>query len=57
MENIPSTIVLEKDYHLSYPFLFEDNDELFMIPETATNKTIELYKCEEFKMDFRKSVD
>ena len=49
-EYTPSTIVLEKDYHLSYPFLFEDNDELFMIPETATNKTIELYKCEEFPL-------
>lgn len=41
-------VVLEKDYHLSYPFIFEDNSELFMIPETAQNNTIELYKCTEF---------
>jgi hypothetical protein len=41
-------VVLEKDYHLSYPFIFEDKNELFMIPETAKNRTIELYKCIEF---------
>ncbi|MCB0464008.1 MAG: hypothetical protein R2816_08140 [Flavobacteriaceae bacterium] len=38
-------IVLETDYHLSYPFLIEDNNELYMIPETEENRTIELYKC------------
>lgn len=43
----PST-VLETDYHLSYPFLIEDNGELYMLPETEDNNTIELYKCIEF---------
>jgi hypothetical protein len=43
-------IVLEKDYHLSYPFLFKDNDNLYMIPETQQNKTIELYKCCDFPL-------
>lgn len=40
--------VLEKDYHLSYPFTFEDKGELYMIPETSANNTVELYKCVEF---------
>ncbi len=40
--------VLERDYHLSYPFVFEDNGNTYMIPETKTNNTIELYKCTEF---------
>ncbi len=43
-----SEIVLKTNYHLSYPFLFEDNGALYMIPETSENKTIELYKCVEF---------
>ena len=43
-----SKVVLEKDYHLSYPCLFEEKGQLFMIPETATNKNIELYKCIDF---------
>lgn len=41
-------IVLERDYHLSYPFLFEWNNEIFMIPETGENNTIELYSAKKF---------
>ncbi len=41
-------VVLEKDYHLSYPYLIEDQGELYMLPETKGNKTIELYKCVDF---------
>jgi hypothetical protein len=40
--------VLERDYHLSYPFLFEDQGELYMIPETAHNRAVELYRCVSF---------
>ena len=47
--------VLEKDYHLSYPFLYEENGELYMIPETASNKTIELYKCIDFPLKWELS--
>ncbi len=49
--------VLERDYHLSYPYLFEYNGDLYMIPETGTNNdTIELYSCLEFpfKWQFEK---
>ncbi len=40
--------VLERDYHLSYPFLVEDHGRLYMIPETASNRTVEIYRCVEF---------
>ncbi len=40
--------VLERPYHLSYPFLLEDNGQLFMIPESARNKTVEIYRCVSF---------
>ena len=40
--------ILERDYHLSYPFLFEWEGELYMLPETMDNGTIELYRCTEF---------
>ena len=40
-----SEAIIEKPYHMSYPFVFEVNNELYMIPETKENKTIELYKC------------
>ena len=45
--NDPITI-LEREYHLSYPFLFEWEGELYMLPETMENSTIELYRCTEF---------
>ena len=40
--------VLEREYHLSYPFVFEWNGSYYMIPETAANKTIELYCAKSF---------
>ena len=40
--------ILKKKYHLSYPFLIEDKGELFMIPETFENNTIEIYRCINF---------
>lgn len=41
-------VILEKPYHLSYPFIFEHEGEYMMIPESAQNKTIELYRCTDF---------
>ena len=40
--------VLERPYHLSYPFVFEQDGEVYMIPESAANRTIELYRCAHF---------
>ncbi|HEX6047384.1 MAG TPA: hypothetical protein VFZ22_23035 [Pyrinomonadaceae bacterium] len=40
--------VLEREYHLSYPFVFEWNGNYYMLPETAANKTIELYRAKSF---------
>jgi hypothetical protein len=41
-------IVLDKPYHLSYPFVFEWQDEYYMIPDTSGNKTVALYKVTQF---------
>ncbi len=38
-------VALERPYHLSYPFIFEHDGETYMIPETAENRTVELYHC------------
>lgn len=40
--------VLRRPYHLSYPFVFEHGGEVYMIPETLDNQTIELYRAEQF---------
>lgn len=45
--------VLKRDYHLSYPFVFKWKDRHYMIPETAENKTVELYACESFPNEWK----
>jgi hypothetical protein len=45
--------VLKRDYHLSYPFMFEWQGRHLMIPETAGNKTVEVYACESFPGDWK----
>ncbi len=44
--------VLERPYHLSYPFLFEYNSQLYMLPESKENRQIELYRCRRFPDDW-----
>lgn len=41
-------IVLEETFHLSYPFIFEENGEIFMMPETSEAECIQLYKALDF---------
>jgi len=40
--------VLEKEYHLSYPYVFRWKDKVYLIPESADNRSIDLYECLEF---------
>jgi len=40
--------VLRRPYHLSYPFLFEHDGHMYMIPETRQNHTVELYREDDF---------
>lgn len=40
--------VFDLNYHLSFPFIFEENGEIYMMPETGGNKRLEIYKCLEF---------
>lgn len=44
--------VLRRDYHLSYPFVFGHEGSYYMIPETAENRTIELYKSSSFPAEW-----
>ena len=37
--------VLKKDYHLSYPFIYRENEDIFLMPECSANNRLEIYKC------------
>jgi hypothetical protein len=40
--------VLERNYHLSYPHIFEWQGDMYMVPESVSNRTIELYRATKF---------
>lgn len=49
--------VLEEDFHLSYPQVFEWQGQIWMIPESSENKTISLYRCKHFPDQWEKHSD
>ena len=46
-------IVLQKDYHLSYPCVFSHRGEFFMIPESSADRTVQLYRATKFPFEFQ----
>ena len=42
--------ILEKPYHLSYPSIIETDNELWMIPESVSNNSVDLYRCIDFPL-------
>jgi hypothetical protein len=51
----PPRVVLERPYHLSYPFVFRHDGAIWMIPESGQNRTLELYRGDPFP--FRWTLD
>lgn len=45
--SIPKVIIKE-NYHMSFPYVFQWNDDIFMIPESCENMSINLYRCLKF---------
>ena len=51
IDNIKSNYlgkVLEENFHLSFPYIFEYKNDIFMCPETSQNNDIRLYKSIDF---------
>jgi hypothetical protein len=48
------TPVLTADHHLSYPFLFEWEGALHMMPEAGAGRSLDVFRCEEFPHRWRK---
>ncbi len=41
-------VVLDRPYHLSYPFVFEHAGQIWMMPESSGARTVELYRADPF---------
>ena len=46
-------LALNEDFHLSYPFIFEFDGEIYMCPETHEANDVRIYKCIEFPLDWK----
>jgi hypothetical protein len=44
----PLGAVLQRPYHLSYPYVFRDGADIFMLPETHAAQRIEVWRCTDF---------
>ena len=49
----PPRPVLERDHHLSYPFVFEHGGAIYMLPETGEAGRIELHRAVKFPDEWR----
>lgn len=45
---IHSEVIIKKPYHLSYPMVFSFEGKYFMVPETKSERNIQLYECTRF---------
>ena len=53
-EFITWKVIIEEDYHMSFPYLFFENDILYMCPETSQSDQLYLYRCVEFPEKWKK---
>jgi len=50
-------IVLDEPFHLAYPFVFQWQDEYYMIPESYETSSIRLYKATDFPTKWQYEKD
>ncbi len=50
-------IIIREPFHMSYPFVFKNNNNWYMCPETGDNATVTLYKSNDFPYHWSKCQD
>ena len=46
-------IILRENFHLSYPYVVEENNQFYMIPESGENKDLRLYEAVNFPFEWK----
>ncbi len=49
----PPFRIMERDFHLSYPFVFSWDGTWWMVPETSRNQTVELWRADNFPRQWK----
>jgi hypothetical protein len=50
-------VVLEQPWHLSFPYVFEHDGTLWMLPESSNNQTVSLYRADGSPLRWIKEID
>lgn len=45
--------IIERPFHVSYPFVFEADGEWYLVPESRQNRTVDLYRCTRWPDEWR----
>lgn len=48
VRGLKPTVIIDQRHHLSYPFIFSHDGELFMIPESSGARAVEIWKATNF---------
>jgi hypothetical protein len=51
---IENKVIIDEDIHFSFPFVFQFQNEYYMLPETCQKKEIALYKATNFPFEWKK---
>jgi hypothetical protein len=49
-------LILEEPYHLSYPFVFQQGGQIWMIPESGAARGVYLYRAEAFPFRWKREA-
>lgn len=49
--------IIVEPYHMSYPQIFEHDGEIYIVPETGSGRTLDMYKAVNFPDKWEKSVN
>jgi hypothetical protein len=50
------TVIVEEDYHLSFPCVVSDRREYFLVPESSKTRTVQLFRATRFPFEWRKET-
>lgn len=50
-------VVIEESFHMSYPFIFQRGEEIYLIPEAFKSGKITLYKAASFPYEWTRVLD
>jgi len=48
--------IITTTHHLSYPYVFKNNNKIYMVPEQASSEKLSIYSCDAFPDRWRENV-